>query len=281
MADETVSDGAAAETTVSSDVAPTPESPSGKSTTVANGTDGDAPAESETSSEQPISTEASEPSNAVPATGTPETGEDPGTAAAAGGEEDGKKNTETGDNAAAGKVKDDGDNNNNAGTDAAPATPTASSTKKARTPFKYDPNKITLRFLFANRDGLTVQVECNPSDTIGEVKGALISVWPEDMPQSGGGENIRLICMGKGYLMPDTRTLDDCQVPVFKTHPTPINVSVKPDVNALDEGNKRNKGGDGSGGGSGGGGGGSGGGSSSDPAANAGTTSQGCACAIL
>ena len=29
--------------------------------------------------------------------------------------------------------------------------------------------------------------------------------------------------------MPDTRTLEDCQVPVFKSHPTPINVSLKPD----------------------------------------------------
>jgi hypothetical protein len=28
--------------------------------------------------------------------------------------------------------------------------------------------------------------------------------------------------------MPDSRTLEDCQVPVFKTHPTPINVSVRP-----------------------------------------------------
>jgi hypothetical protein len=34
--------------------------------------------------------------------------------------------------------------------------------------------------------------------------------------------------MGKGMLMPDSRTLEDCQVPVFKTHPTPVNVSVKP-----------------------------------------------------
>jgi len=34
--------------------------------------------------------------------------------------------------------------------------------------------------------------------------------------------------MGKGMLMPDTRTLDDCQIPVFKTHPTPVNVSVRP-----------------------------------------------------
>jgi hypothetical protein len=52
-------------------------------------------------------------------------------------------------------------------------------TTPQRVPYKYDPGKITLRFLFANRDGLTVQVTCNPSDTIGEVKGALISIWPE------------------------------------------------------------------------------------------------------
>jgi hypothetical protein len=48
-----------------------------------------------------------------------------------------------------------------------------------RIPYKYDPEKITLRFLFANRDGLTVTVTCKPSDTVGEVKGALISVWPK------------------------------------------------------------------------------------------------------
>lgn len=54
-----------------------------------------------------------------------------------------------------------------------------SSSRKSRPPYKYDPNKITLRFLFANKDGLTVTVECKPSDTVGEVKGALISVWPD------------------------------------------------------------------------------------------------------
>ena len=48
-----------------------------------------------------------------------------------------------------------------------------------RVPYKYDPDKITLRFLFANRDGLTVTAICNPSDTIGEVKGVLISIWPQ------------------------------------------------------------------------------------------------------
>ena len=59
--------------------------------------------------------------------------------------------------------------------------PVVSSSKRSRPPYKYDINKITLRFLFANRDGLTVTVECNPSDTVGEVKGALLSVWPEGM----------------------------------------------------------------------------------------------------
>lgn len=59
--------------------------------------------------------------------------------------------------------------------------PVVSSSKRSRPPYKYDPDKITLRFLFANRDGLTVTVECNPGDTVGEVKGALLSVWPKGM----------------------------------------------------------------------------------------------------
>jgi hypothetical protein len=59
------------------------------------------------------------------------------------------------------------------------------SNKKARPPYKYDPNKITLRFLFANKDGLTVTVECNPGDTVGEVKGALMSVWPDGKSKNG------------------------------------------------------------------------------------------------
>jgi hypothetical protein len=63
----------------------------------------------------------------------------------------------------------------------ASTAPVVSASKRSRPPYKYDPHKITLRFLFANRDGLTVTVECNPTDTVGEVKGALLSVWPEGM----------------------------------------------------------------------------------------------------
>lgn len=108
------------------------------------------------------------------------------------------------------------------------AGPVVSSSKRTRPPYKYDPEKITLRFLFANRDGLTVTAECKPSDTIGEIKGQLLSVWPEDLQSCTSGDQLRLICMGKGMLSPDTRTLKDCDVPVFKTHPTPVNIAVRP-----------------------------------------------------
>ena len=45
--------------------------------------------------------------------------------------------------------------------------------------FVHDPNKLTLKFLFANRDGLNVICDCSPSDTVGEVKGLLLSMWPD------------------------------------------------------------------------------------------------------
>jgi hypothetical protein len=38
---------------------------------------------------------------------------------------------------------------------------------------------LNLRFLFANRDGLSVSIHCDPADTVGQIKGALISRWPK------------------------------------------------------------------------------------------------------
>ncbi len=136
------------------------------------------------------------------------------------------------------------------------------SSNKSSTPlFVYDPNKVFVKFLFANRDGIHVLVDFNPEDTIGEMKGALIQAWPEskynrkqgslpiawgmrssigflnltlllfipsDIPPCSDIDAIRLICMGRGVLMPDTRTLRECGVPVFETHATPVNVSVRP-----------------------------------------------------
>jgi hypothetical protein len=79
--------------------------------------------------------------------------------------------------------------------------------------------------------------------------------------------------------MPDTRNLADCEVPVFKTHPTPINVSVRPEDFELgySKGGGEGKSGRGVGSSSGG----------TGPAAgrsnpgSAGVTDQGCACIIL
>ncbi|KAL3797853.1 hypothetical protein HJC23_006891 [Cyclotella cryptica] len=112
---------------------------------------------------------------------------------------------------------------------AAPNPPAKKAPKASSSTFVHDPNKITLKFLFAGRDGINVIIDCKPNDTVGEVKGALMSVWPKDMPECTGGDRIRLICMGKGILMPDSKTLQAANVPVFKTHPTPINVSVRPE----------------------------------------------------
>ena len=57
--------------------------------------------------------------------------------------------------------------------------PVISATKRTRPPYKFNAEKITLRFLFANKDGFTITIECKPDTTVGEVKGTLLSVWPE------------------------------------------------------------------------------------------------------
>lgn len=101
--------------------------------------------------------------------------------------------------------------------------------------------------------------------------------------------------MGKGILMPDSKSLKDCEIPVFKTHATPINVSVRPAYAAPPSTKKSLLGGVGIGGGSGGSegggfpmvhapslplrGGGSGGAGGRSSGRDSGA-SQGCACVI-
>ena len=53
------------------------------------------------------------------------------------------------------------------------------SSSRKRSTFTYNPNKVTLRFIFANRDGVSVTLDCEPADTVREVKGALLSAWPK------------------------------------------------------------------------------------------------------
>ena len=100
--------------------------------------------------------------------------------------------------------------------------------------------------------------------------GAFLYLFPIDLPGCSGGDRLRLVCMGKGILMPDTRTLEDCQIPVFKTHPTPVNVSVKPEMDQMESAKSGNDGNNrrtNTAGGS--------------PGAQGEQTSQGCACVIL
>jgi len=90
-------------------------------------------------------------------------------------------------------------------------------------------DKIGIKFIFANRDGIHVEIECSPSDTVDMVKNMLIAEWPAEIDEvPPKAERIRLICMGKGILGPDRGTIEQCDLPVFLTHPTPVNVSVKP-----------------------------------------------------
>jgi uncharacterized membrane protein YgcG len=140
----------------------------------------------------------------------------------------------------------------------------------------YDPKKITLKFIFANRDGFNVIVEFDPTDTIGEVKGARLSRWPVAMPACSGGDKIRLICMGKGMLSPDSKTLAGADVPVFKTHPTPVNVAVRPE--AVEASGKKGSPKKSNAGSTGGGGNSSGG---ADAAGAPQPGSSGCSCNIL
>jgi hypothetical protein len=63
--------------------------------------------------------------------------------------------------------------------DPKPQPKASSPPSKAGNAFVHDPDKITLRFLFAGRDGTHVIIDCKPNDTVGEVKGALMSCWPE------------------------------------------------------------------------------------------------------
>lgn len=101
-------------------------------------------------------------------------------------------------------------------------------------------DKIRFKFLFANRDGLHVEIECSPSDTVMTMKTMLISSWPKAIDETPPKpERIRLICMGKGILGPDNACIEQCDLPVFLTHPTPINVSVKPVLAADNKDSRR------------------------------------------
>lgn len=147
---------------------------------------------------------------------------------------------ESADNGPLTRAQDETSRTESKSSSAPTSTPKETKSKRPQLPpFIDDPSKITIKFIFANRDGLFVIIDCKPGDTVGEVKGQLMSMWPNELPGCTDGERLRLICMGKGILGPDARTMEDCQVPVFKTHATPINVSMKPAHVAQHESTKK------------------------------------------
>ena len=42
-------------------------------------------------------------------------------------------------------------------------------------------DKIRIKFIFANRDGLNVEIEYPMSDSVGMLKSTLLSMWPKGM----------------------------------------------------------------------------------------------------
>jgi len=110
------------------------------------------------------------------------------------------------------------------------AVPKKFSSRSKPEKFVHDPNQYAIKFIFAGKDGLGVICKTEPSTSIGEVKAILLSMWPEVLPPCSQQDRIRLVCMGKGMLSPNSRTLLEYNFPVFKTHPTPVNVSVKPEA---------------------------------------------------
>ncbi|KAG3118811.1 hypothetical protein PI124_g2614 [Phytophthora idaei] len=85
-------------------------------------------------------------------------------------------------------------------------------------------HELRLKFLFANQDGVRVELSFPIETTVAEAKAQLMRTWPQNVPVAEDAKSVRLICMGRGILR-DTHTLGSA-VPAFDTHPTPVNVSV-------------------------------------------------------
>ncbi|TDH69015.1 hypothetical protein CCR75_009294 [Bremia lactucae] len=85
-------------------------------------------------------------------------------------------------------------------------------------------HELRLKFLFANKDGVQMEMTFPKKATVAEVTAQLMHSWPQNVPPADDAKSVRLICMGRGILK-DAHSLGSA-VPSFDTHPTPINVSV-------------------------------------------------------
>ncbi|CAI5737545.1 unnamed protein product [Hyaloperonospora brassicae] len=89
-------------------------------------------------------------------------------------------------------------------------------------------DELQLKFLFANQDGVHLQLGFPKTATVAQVKTQLMRSWPQNVPPADEAKAVRLICMGRGILQ-DAHTVG-AAVPTFDTHPTPVNVSVNHSV---------------------------------------------------
>lgn len=85
--------------------------------------------------------------------------------------------------------------------------------------------ELLLKFFFANRDDVHVEMRFPRATLIADVKAQLAQHWPSELPPPETLKSIRLICMGRGMLQ-DAQTLESSKIPAFETHATPVNVSV-------------------------------------------------------
>ncbi|GBG35008.1 Hypothetical Protein FCC1311_112302 [Hondaea fermentalgiana] len=89
-------------------------------------------------------------------------------------------------------------------------------------------DQLSLRFLFANYDGVYVILDFDMDTPQEEVKYALLENWPDDVEKPSDVRRMRLLCMGKELENSSTKTLRHAKIPAYSTHPTPVNVSVLP-----------------------------------------------------
>lgn len=83
------------------------------------------------------------------------------------------------------------------------------------------------KILFANHDGVSVEVSIPESSTGLQLKELLLNNhWPDEKVEKvSGSAGIRLLCMGR--MIDDGKILSEQKIPKYE-HPTPVNVSLLP-----------------------------------------------------
>lgn len=96
----------------------------------------------------------------------------------------------------------------------------------AATPTQTYEGDVSLKFLFANFDGITVDLTFPYSTKVSTVKDALLQAWPERVTTTTTPSGMRLLTGGR--MLEDGKTLAECRLPKYDAHPTPVNVSILP-----------------------------------------------------